>query len=108
MALPSLEEILEKDIFELLGVEGASDDRKKALLDQMTQTVELRVVNRVATMLSENDAEKFQDIAETGDSQKLVDFLVDKEIDLPQIVSEEATKHRVEVVELVKLAEEKD
>lgn len=102
----SVEEILEKDIFELLGIENASDEKKQALLQTMTTTVEARVVNRVAAMLDGNAAEKFQELAEAGDAQKLVDFLVDQKIDLPQIVSEEATRHRVEVVELLALAKQ--
>lgn len=108
MALPSVEEILEKDIFELLGVEAADDAKKQALIETMTRTVEARVVTRVADVLSEDEAEKFKELAEAGNADKLVDFLVKKEIDLPQIISEEATRHRVEVVELVKLAEETD
>lgn len=105
MALPSLEEILERDIFELLDIEGATPEKKQVLLETMTVTVEARVVNRVAEMLDDKASEKFKEISEAGDSQKLVDFLVDHQIDLPQIVSEEATKHRVEVVQLIKLAE---
>ncbi|MEK7202060.1 MAG: DUF5663 domain-containing protein [Patescibacteria group bacterium] len=105
MALPSLQEILEKDIFELLEIEGATPEKKQALLETMTTTIEARVVNRVAEMLDDKSAEVFKEISEAGDSQKLVDFFVDHQIDLPQIVSEEATKHRVEVVQLIKLAE---
>ena len=105
MALPSVQEILEKDIFELLGVSKVNDDKKDALIAQMTNIVDARVINRVAELLDEKEADQFQKIAESGDAQKLVDFLVEQEIDLPQIVSEEATKFRVEFVQLIKLAE---
>lgn len=105
MALPTVEEILEKDIFELLGVANTSAEEKQALLAKLTSVVDARVINRVAELLSEKEAEEFATLAEAGDGQKLADFLVDKEIDLAQIVSEEATKYRVEFVQLVKLAE---
>lgn len=104
--IPSVEEILEKDIFELLGIENASDEQKQELLQTMTTTIEARVVNRVAEMLDDTAAKNFQEIAEAGDADKLVNFLVEQKIDLPQIVSEEATRHRVEVVQLIKLAEQ--
>ncbi len=103
--IPSVEEILEKDIFELLDIDGASDERKQQLIQTMVTTVEARVVNRVAELLSDTEADEFKRVAEAGDPQKLADFLVETEIDLPRIVSEEATKHRIEVVQLIKLAE---
>lgn len=106
--IPSVKDILDKDLFELLGIENASDEQKQALLITMINTVDARVANRVASLLSDDDAEKFKQLADAGDSDALVDFLVKKEIDLPQIVSEEATRYRVEVAQLLSLAEKED
>ncbi len=106
--IPSVKEILEKDLFELLGIEKASDEQKQALLISMINTVDARVANRVASFLSDDDAERFQQLANDGDSDGLVDFLVKKGIDLPQIVSEEVTRYRVEVAQLLSLVEKED
>lgn len=105
-AILTVDDILEKDLFELLGVAGASDKEKEALLATMTETVDARVVLRVASMLSDEDAKIFQSLANSGEAQRIVDFLVEKGIDLPQIVSEEATRYRVEVAQLLNLAEQ--
>jgi hypothetical protein len=107
MTLPSVEELLQKDLFELLGVENADESKKKELLETMMRAVDARVLNRVAELLTSKEVEKFNELAETGDPQELADFLVEQEIDLPQIVSEEATKYRIEAVQLIKLAENK-
>ena len=107
MALPTFEELLGEDIFTLLGIPDAPDEKKAEILETMTTTLDARVVNRVASALSEEDAKRFNDLAEHGDKQVLVDFLVDQNIDLPLIVSEEATRLRVEIVELSQLALEK-
>jgi len=107
MALPNISELLEEDLFKLLNIEDADDQKKLEILQTLTNTVDARVVNRIAETLSEEDAEQFGKLAEHGDQEALVKFLVDKEIDLPAIVSEEATRARVEFVELVRLAQEK-
>lgn len=107
MALPTVEELLSKDIFELLNIEEASEERKAAVLKAIADLVDTRVVNRLANMMSDDDAKEFGRLAESGEKEKLIDFLVKKEIDLPVIVSEEATRARVEIAELVRLATEK-
>lgn len=96
MALPTVKDLLEEDIFKLLGVENASEEKKVELLNAMTTTIDARVVNRVSDAMEEKDAKKFGEIAEEGDAQKLVDFLVEKNIDLPKIVSADFDTSRFE------------
>jgi len=107
MALPTINELLANDLFELLGLSDASDEKKAALIKTMTDTVDARVINRVTTMMSEKDAQEFGRLAESADQERLIQFLVDHQIDLPQIVSEEAARLRVELVELSRLTLEK-
>lgn len=107
MALPTLDELLEGDLFELLGIKEADDKVKKEILEGMMRTVDARVANRVASELSDEAAQEFKDTAEKGDPQALAEFLAGVGVDLPKIVSEEATKHRVEIIELARLAQEK-
>src|SRR5579871_3060777 len=107
MTLPSLDELLEGDLFELLGIQEVDEQKKAALVKSMTETIEARAVNRITGLLSEAEAEQFGRLAEANESEKLVQFLVDHQIDLPQIVSEEATRLRVELIELTRLVQEK-
>lgn len=107
MALPSVQELLEQDLFTLLGIEGADEAKKAEVLASMTKLVESRIISRLATQLNEADAAEFNRLAEAGDSDALVAFLVKKEIDLPLVVSEETTRVRVEFAELMQLAQEK-
>lgn len=107
MALPSVKDLLEEDIFKLLGVEDASEDKKTKLLASMIKTVDARIINRVSDSMEEKEAKKFGEIAETGDSKKLVDFLVKQDIDLPKIISEEVIRYRVEIAGVMALTKEK-
>lgn len=107
MTLPTIEELVNKDLFELLGIEKASDEIKQKILEKMMTTVDARVVNRVAELLSEEDAKHFHQLSEQNDPQRIIDFLVSKEIDLPQIVTQEATRHRTEIVQMMGLVQEK-
>lgn len=107
MALISTNDLLEGDLFELLGIANAPEERKTKIIQTMMSTIDARVVNRVSDQLSEEDAVQFQKISENGDKEAIVQFLVDKEIDLPEIVSQEATRHRVEIIELANLVQEK-
>lgn len=104
MSSPTVKQLLEENIFDLLGVESASDETKSRLLDALTRLVEAKIVDRLMAEMSEEDAQAFGQIAETGDSQQLVDFLSNKEIDLLKLVTEEAVRARVELVELTNLA----
>lgn len=106
MALPSTKELIEKDLFELLGIQDSSDEYKSQLLESMSKTVDARVINRLSDMLSEEDSKKFEELAEDGDSQAIVKLFVDKGIDLPSIVFEEAIKHRAEIVSAISLVKE--
>jgi len=107
MALPTIDELLEGDLFELLGISDVDDTKKASLVKTMTETVDARVINRVTALMSEEDAAQFGQLAEAEDQEGLIKFLVDREIDLPQIVSEEAARLRVELVELTRLVQEK-
>lgn len=107
MALPTLDELLEGNLFELLGIQDSDQEYKDKITKKMMDTVDARVLKRVGSMLSEEDANEFSQIAETGNAQKLSDYLVGKKIDLPAIVSEEATRYRVEIIETIRLAQER-
>lgn len=106
MALPTLDELLEGDLFELLGIKDADQEIKDQIVETMMRTIDARVLSRVGDLLSEEEAEEFKQLSETGDPQKLSQYLVDKKIDLPTIVSEEATRHRAEMIETIRLAQE--
>lgn len=106
MALPTVEEILKKDIFELLKIDSADEQTKSQILKTMTNTIDARVTARVADLLDDKDSQSFKEIAEKGNPEDIVQFLVDKKIDLPLIVSEEATKYKVETAHLFGLLEQ--
>ena len=73
--LVNVDDLLDKDIFELLGIENAGEDRKEEIFNRMIQTVNMRVATRIASMLTQEEATKFQDLAESGNADALAEFL---------------------------------
>jgi len=100
----SNEDLLEKDIFELLGIQNASEDQKNTILTRMVQTVNMRVAQRIASELSDEEAEEFRQYCESGNSDEVARFLGERDIDLTNIVAEESTKYRVELASMIRLA----
>jgi len=107
MAVPTVGEIIAKDIFELLKIEKISDEQKQQLFQTMINTVQARVAARIAALLNEAEAKKFKDLAEAGKTDELKDFLEKQNLDLQKIVGEEAIRYKVEISQLIGLAESK-
>jgi|GEM_PF-4257186 len=100
----STDQLLEGDLFEILGIQDASSEVKNKIVEAMMTTIDARVATRVAKLLGNKRSEEFKKIADQSDPKELADYLAKQDVDLPQIVSEEATRHRVEIIELARLA----
>ena len=89
-----------KDIFALLGLENAPEEKKKEILDNMTATINNRVLARVMDQLDENELKEYEDLLDQKDDQKIIDFLKSKDIDMMQYAAEEAMIYKMEIINL--------
>ncbi len=102
--MANVQELLEKDIFELLHLEGASDEQKEALINKMNESVQARIVVRMASQVSEEEAQQFAHLAENNDQEGMKQFISEHGLDLAQMAAEEALKFRIELAETLDLA----
>lgn len=94
------EELWDKDIFALLGLENAPEEKKKEILDQMTATINNRVLARILDQLSEEEIREFEKLIDEKDDVKVIEFLKSKGVDLMQYAAEEAMIYKTEILNL--------
>ena len=98
--VPSYEDIIHKDILDLMGAGDLSPDHKAELYETMAKTVQNRAALRIADELNRHDREEFRQIVEHGDSAKIQQFLTQRGFDVPRLLLEEAVIYKAEMVKL--------
>ena len=98
----SVDDIISKDIFELMGAKDMPEERKRNLYTKILATIQNRVIARIADSLNDKDTEEWTKVKETGDRQKMNEFMTSKGIDINKLLMQEALIYKLE---LVKLAE---
>ncbi len=102
--MANVDDLLREDIFKLLHLEGLGEEQKAALIEKMDNTIQARLVTRIASILSEQEAERFSQLAESNDQEGMKTLLTTNGIDATQLATEEAIRFRVELVEMIDLA----
>lgn len=95
-------ELISKDILELMGAQNMPDEQKRNLYTKMLETIQNRVINRIINDLPEQDRGQWQQIAEAGDQAKMNEFLTSRTIDLGKLMLQETMLYKAEMVELTK------
>ena len=95
-------DIIEKDVFQLLGLEGSSEEDKKKVIDDMLETIQNRVVARLHDSLSEEDRSELERLNEAGNDDVVNQFLKARGIDINQITAEEALFYKTEILGISK------
>lgn len=97
---PSFDDILNKDILELMGAQDLPDEKKQELYQKMLDTIQNRVIADIADQLKDEEMDAFKQIVDTGDRQKMSDFLKEKDIDLAKLMLQEALVYKTEMANL--------
>lgn len=108
MAKISYDDIIEKDILELLGIQNIPDDQKKAIYEKLYQIVENRAILRIDHLLSGPDVEEWKKILDSGDRAKADEFLKSKDIDVQRILIEEVSILKAQLVFMMNPEETED
>ncbi len=96
------EELINKDILELMGVTNLPEEKRRELYSKMLDTIQNRVIARVADKLSDQDLEEWKQVTESGDKAKMEEFLKSRNIDIAQLMFQEALLYKTEMAELTK------
>lgn len=97
-----LQEILDKDIIELMGLKDVPDEKKAEIYEKMTQTIQDRVFLRVDEILDVESKQQFAQVLEKGDQAAIKEFLQSKEVNVPQIMMQETMFYKLEIMSLLK------
>ena len=99
------EKVLRENIVAALGLEILPEEKKAALIEQMAELSEKRIVLRLMQELPEKAHKEFEKIEES-DNQAKMEFLQQKFSNLAEIIQEEIVKVKKEVIEEAKTAEQ--
>lgn len=101
--LVSAEDIIEKDILELIGADKLSVEQKAELYEQMNRTVNYRLLENIENQLeTEEEKNEWKKLLNDGSKDDVAKFLEKHRIDLEKAVADEAIKYKVEVVSIIK------
>lgn len=95
------EDLLDKDVFELMGLKDVSKEQKDKMMHEMTRTIQNRILARILDLLDEKSTKEFEKVIDQHDDKATQKFLNSKKIDLVQISSMEALKYKVEMLDLI-------
>jgi len=95
------EDIINTDIFELMGAKDMSEDKKKELYEKIMDTIRARATNFIGDKLTEEDLKTWQELKSPEEKNK---FLQEKGIDVAAIMLQQALIYKTELVELSKQA----
>lgn len=99
----TLKEVVEEDIFKLLGAESFSAEEKEKLYEKMMETIRFRVFERFDEALKEDERETFKKILYEGSDDDLKTFYLSRNFDFDQIMVEEALKYKIELTTYIEL-----
>lgn len=97
----SYEDIIEKDLLELMGAKDMPPEQKADLYKTMVETVENRVFARIDDQLSDDDAKKIAALVEGKDKAGFFALLEERGINVNKIYMEEALIYKMEMVDLM-------
>jgi len=97
------EEIINKDILDLMGAGDMPEEKKKELYTKMLETIQNRVIARVADSIGDEEMPKWEEIVKTRDKAKIEEFLKSKGIDIAGLYLQEALIYKTEMVNLANL-----
>lgn len=101
--VPTIKEIEEKDLLELIGLSHLSAEEKESTYQTMVETIQHRVVARISDALDDAKFAEWEKLVDAGKSEKSQQFLMSSGIDLDQIYAQETLLYKIEMVQLTEV-----
>jgi hypothetical protein len=100
----TFEDVLTKDILELLGMQNLPENEKEELRKTMYETVQNRIAARVLDGLDKEEAKHWQQLLMDNKLKEMNDFLLLKGIDIDQIAAEETLFYKTQLAAQAEIA----
>ena len=96
MAEPTttIQDLLDGDLFEIVGLGSMSIEEKEEFMSTMLQTVYARTLLQVENLLEGDDKQAFADLH----ADQMMEFLQARDFDLVTMLAEEAVRYRQEII----------
>lgn len=101
LSMEDYNEILNTDLFKLLGLEKLASKEKEAIAEKLGDIIMSRVLIRIDEQLQASDVAELKSILGNDDKGAFYKFLEEKNIDLPKIVTQEAMTLKAELTSFV-------
>lgn len=95
-------DVISKDIFELMGAKTLSEEKKKELYQKIIDVVQRRTIKFIADNLNNADMEEWKKFKEPKEK---AEFLKKKKIDVEKIMLQQSLIYKTELIELSKIAQ---
>ena len=93
----SVQNVLTKDLMELMGLSKLSEKEQAELYQKAMETVQNRLLIRIATILGEKNKDEFFKLIDKGDEKAVDDYLKSKNIDYQTLFTEEVLLYKLEM-----------
>jgi len=94
------QDIINKDILEILNLKNLPNNKKQEFYQKMTETIQNRVMAKILDGLNENEKEEFTKLLDENDKQKIEEFLKSHGVDTAKLMLEESVIYKTEMVGL--------
>lgn len=94
------EEVMRKDILEILGASNLPQKEKEKLYLKMLKTVQNRVIARITDSLKDQEIEELKKLLDEANQEKITQFLKNKKIDWSKMMLQEAMIYKTELAGL--------
>lgn len=102
----TLDEIIKKDILDIMGIQNISEDTKNELYQQLYKTLQNMVIVRISDQLNEDEFNNLSDLLESGRHEEIASYFEQHSIDIKKLFAEEAVSLKLQMASLVDLAKE--
>lgn len=94
------DDILEKNIFDLIGAQALSEEEKQKMETQMKDTIYNRAIARVDEQLPEEKQSEFKAVLDRGQTDEIEQFFQGNGVNIQQLLMEEAIIYKTELASL--------
>jgi len=101
-----IQDIIDKDLLELMGAQNMPQKQKAELYLKMADTIQNRVIARIDDALSDLERQEWLKLLDEGDNAKMEQFLKNKNLDPAKLLVEEALIYKTEIMALYKKSKE--
>lgn len=91
------DDLFNKDILELMGLTNLSEEETEKVKMDMLETIQMRVIARIETQITDEDVPTWKAVLESGDQEKIKAFLDKKGININELMAQEALVYKLEI-----------